>query len=92
MSDCCCSKPATDETIPTGWQCPCCKVVYAPNVEACYCCVEDDAAVPINIPVMSAPPLPPGPPVSTNPWFYTIQPPPYYTNLQITVEAVHAEG
>ena len=91
MAECCCStdKPDT-ESIPTGWQCPCCQVVYAPNVDACYCCVEEleiapDAAQ--QIPVLHTPGSPP-----PNPWFYTIQPPPYYTNVEIKVEAFHAEG
>jgi len=39
----------------------------------------------VNIPVVTAPPPP-------NPWFYTIQPPPFYTNVEIRVEASHAEG
>lgn len=23
--------------IPQGWQCPACRVIYAPHVQACYC-------------------------------------------------------
>jgi hypothetical protein len=26
--------------VPTGWQCPCCKVVHAPAVQACKCAAQ----------------------------------------------------
>jgi hypothetical protein len=91
MSDCCCGSKTTEgERAPQGWQCPCCRVVYAPTVDACYCCVEDLEIAPDASEI--APPVPPGPPVSTNPWHFTIQPPPSYSGITVTCEAYRAEG
>lgn len=83
MSECCCSKPEVAESIPTGWQCPCCKVVYAPSVDACFCCVEDCEITP-DAPEIASPP--------NAPWHFTFQPPPTFATVSLTVEAVHAEG
>lgn len=92
MSDCCCGSKATEsEAIPTGWQCPCCLVVYAPTVGACYCCVAyalDPAAPPLD----PEPLHPPGPPAASAPWFLTFQSPPTFTAVTLTVEVSHAEG
>lgn len=84
MTECCCTaSKAETETIPTGWQCPCCRVVYGPDVESCFCCVEDYEVAPDAAEI--APPSPPGPPVSSNPWHFTIQPSPSFSVVTVSL-------
>ena len=71
--------------IPTGWQCPCCLVVYAPDVEACYCCVEDLEIAPEVATATTALQSQADADhvhasrIQPTPGIYTIQPPPFYT-------------
>lgn len=55
------------ETHAKGWQCPCCRVVYAPSVVECRCQAASPAPPEFNWPTETGWPVPP--PTTCGPFF-----------------------
>jgi len=68
---------------PQGWQCPCCKTIYAPSVTTCAPCSGAAPHIPIALP--AAPGTEPLPPVWEPPYTGTPYVFPFTTCDSVTI-------